>query len=60
MKTIMDILLVAVTVITIFAISKLIIEQLIYKIQHIYYKRKQLKADIKFTNELANKIKQFM
>lgn len=60
MKTIMDILLVAVTVITIFAIAKLIIEQLIYKIQHIFYKRKQLKADIKFTNELANKIKQFM
>lgn len=60
MKTIMDILLVAVTVITIFAITKLIIEQLIYKIQHIFYKRKQLKTDIKFTNELANKIKQFM
>jgi len=60
MKTILDTLLVAVTVITIFAITKLIIEQFIYKIQHIYYKRKQLKADIKFTNELANKIKQFM
>ena len=60
MKIILDILLVAVTVITIFAITKLIIEQLIYKIQHIYYKRKQLKADIKFTNELANHIKQFM
>jgi len=60
MKIILDTLLVAITVITIFAIAKVIIEQLIYKIQHIYYKRKQLKADIKFTNELANKIKQFM
>ena len=60
MKTILDTLLVAVTIIAIFAIAKLIIEQIIYKIQHICYKRKQLKADIKFTNELANKIKQFM
>lgn len=60
MKTILDTILVIVTLITIFTITKLLIEQLIYKIQHIYYKRKQLKDDIKFTNELANKIKQFM
>ena len=60
MKTILDTLLIAVTIIAIFAIAKVIIEQLIYKIQHIYYKRKQLKDDIKFTNELAKKIKQFM
>ena len=60
MKIILDTLLVAITIIAIFAIAKLLIEQLINKIQCICYKRKQLKADIKFTNELAKKIKQFM